>query len=394
MQKQINLLSVLVVGLLFVLTSCDQIAPQATADPQPTELPLELEQTATLAEGRLVPHKWVRLAFVNSGSVAEVRVQEGDTIKEGEVVALLGNRAQLEAAISSAEFELFSAEQAYKSLSDNLQITQNQALIEFNNARQAVRDAEKKLSYQSTRASQADIDNAAAQVVFARNDLDNANDDFAPYKNKPEDNLVRARLQIAQAAAQKAYDDAVRRYNGLTGTANEFDRNQAATEFEIASNQLKIAEDRYQLLLNGPDPDDLASAQARIDTALAQLTAAQANLANLELVAPFDGQIVELDLIPGQFVSPGEPVLLLADFSKWYVETDNLTENEVVEVALGQKVSVVPDALPDLEFAGEVVSIADIYEEKQGDTTYQVKLAIDQVDPLLRWGMRVIIRFD
>jgi len=205
---------------------------------------------------------------------------------------------------------------------------------------------------------------------------------------------VRARLQIAQAAAQKAYDDAVRRYNGLTGTANEFDRNQAATEFEIASNQLKIAEDRYQLLLNGPDPDDLASAQARIDTALAQLTAAQANLANLELVAPFDGQIVELDLIPGQFVSPGEPVLLLADFSKWYVETDNLTENEVVEVALGQKVSVVPDALPDLEFAGEVVSIADIYEEKQGDTTYQVKLAIDQVDPLLRWGMRVIIRFD
>ena len=394
MQKQINLLSVLVVGLLFVLTSCDQIAPQATADPQPTELPLELEQTATLAEGRLVPHKWVRLAFVNSGSVAEVRVQEGDTIKEGEVVALLGNRAQLEAAISSAEFELFSAEQAYKSLSDNLQITQNQALIELNNARQALRNAEKKLSYQSTSASQADINNAAAQIVFAKNDLEEANEDFAPYKKKPEDNLVRARLQIAQAAAQKAYDDAVRRYNGLIGTANEFDRNQAATEFEIASNQLKIAEDRYQLLLNGPDPDDLASAQARIDTALAQLTAAQANLANLELVAPFDGQIVELDLIPGQFVSPGEPVLLLADFSKWYVETDNLTEIEVVEVALGQKVSVVPDALPDLEFAGEVVSIADIYEEKQGDTTYQVKLAIDQVDPLLRWGMRVIIRFD
>jgi multidrug resistance efflux pump len=84
--------------------------------------------------------------------------------------------------------------------------------------------------------------------------------------------------------------------------------------------------------MKGPDPDDLASAQARIDTAEALLAFAKANLANLELVAPFDGTVVELYLIPGQFVSPDEPVMLLADFPEWYVETDNLIEPSVINM--------------------------------------------------------------
>lgn len=394
MVNKSNFLWMILVGLSILFAGCGQFVTQTAAEPEPTVLPLILEQSATLAEGRLVPRDWVRLSFVSSGTVTEVRVQEGQTLQKGEVVALLGNRAQLEAAIATAQFELLSAEQAYQSLNDDLVIAQNQALQELNSARQGVRDAEKKVGYLSTTASQADIDNASAQVVFAKDKLDKANEDFQPYINKREDNLVRARLQIAQAAAQKAYDDAVRRYNGLSGIANDFDLNQASTDLEIARNQLKIAADRYQLLQNGPDPDDLAAAQARIDTANAQLASAQANLANLELVSPFDGTVVELDLIPGQYVSPGEPVLLLADFSEWFVETDNLTEIEVVEVALGQKVSIVPDALPDLELAGTVVSIKDIYEDRQGDTTYTVRIALDRIDPRLRWGMKVINTFE
>ena len=394
MLKKSHFLGAILLLLVLLLAGCDQFITQPAAEPEPTAVPLILEQSATLAEGRLVPRDWVRLSFVSSGTVTEVRVEEGQNLKKGEVVALLGNRAQLEAAIATTQFELLSAEQAYKSLDDDLAIAQNLALQELNIARQGVRDAEKRVGYLSTTASKADIDNASAQVVFAKDALDKANDDFDPYRNKREDNLVRARLQIAQAAAQKAYDDAVRRFNGLSGTANEFDLNQATTDLEIARNQLELAEDRYQLLENGPDPDDLAAAQARIDTANAQLASAQANLANLELVAPFDGTVVELDLIPGQFVSPGEPVLLLADFSEWFIETDNLTEIEVVEVSLGQKVTLVPDALPELELTGTVVSIKDIYEERQGDTTYTVRIALDRIDSRLRWGMKVINTFE
>jgi hypothetical protein len=66
----------------------------------------------------------------------------------------------------------------------------------------------------------------------------------------------------------------------------------------------------------------------------------------------------------------------------------------VVEVQLGQKVTVVPDALPDLELAGTVEEISDTFQEKQGDVTYTVRIRLDEVDPRLRWGMTVVVTFE
>lgn len=391
--KKYKLVSALALFSVF-LVGCSQMLPTPEAETQPTELAPIVALSGTLAEGVVVPLDSVQLSFVASGTVEEVTIQVGDQVEKGDVLAYLANREQLEAVIASAEFELLSAQKAYETLTKDLSVVQNQALKEYNVARQAVRDAERKVSYLSTTASQADIDNASAQLVFAKKKLDEANEDFDPYRNKNEDNLVRARLQIAQAAAQKEYDDAKRRYNGLSGTANEFDLNQATTDLEIARNQFKIAEENYQLLLNGPDPDDLLLAQSRIDTAEAQLSSARANLSNIELKAPFSGSVVDMNLIPGQFVSPGEPVLRLADFSVWFVETDNLTELEVVDVSLGQAVTIVPDALPDVELTGTVVRINDFSEEKRGDTTYTVRIALDEIDPRMRWGMKVLCTFE
>ena len=194
----------------------------------------------------------------------------------------------MEAVIASAEFELLSAQKAYEALTKDLSIAQNQALKEFNVARQAVRDAEKRVNYLSSTASKADIDNASAQLVFAKKKLDDANEDFDPYRNKNEDNLVRARLQIAQAAAQKEYDDAKRRYNAMSGTANEFDLNQATTDLEVAKNNCD-AEENYQLCSTARIRMILA-AQARIE--LLKLSyPARANLSNIELKAPFSGTL-------------------------------------------------------------------------------------------------------
>ena len=96
----------------------------------------------------------------------------------------------------------------------------------------------------------------------------------------------------------------------------------------------------------------------------------------------------------GQPVSPGQAVMRIADFSRMVVETDDLTEIEVVDVAVGQKVSVVPDALPDVELTGVVESIGQVFEEKRGDITYTVRILLDYPDPRLRWGMTVSTRFE
>jgi HlyD family secretion protein len=84
---------------------------------------------------------------------------------------------------------------------------------------------------------------------------------------------------------------------------------------------------------------------------------------------------------------------VLADFSQWVVETDDLTEIEVPEIAVGQMVEVTPDALPELQLSGRVESIGELYEEKRGDVTYTARILLDEGDERLRWGMTVVVVF-
>jgi multidrug resistance efflux pump len=393
MKTSMNILVLFIFGSS-LLAACSVMQPSTPAQPTPTSTPVDVSNSAIVAEGKIIPKDSVKLSFSTGGQVEEVLVKKGDLIHTGDVIARLGNRKQLEATITAAEQELLAAQQAYNALFDNLPTAQNQALQALNQARQAEHDAENHLTGISGTASQADIDNASAQVVFAKNALDTAQKNYAPYANRPENDLTRARLKIALSNAQKAYDAAVRKYNSLVGTVNDFDRKQAETDLLIAQNNLKLAQDTYDKLQKGPDPDEVASAKARINTAQAQLASSQDSLNNLDLRSTIDGTVVDINLKAGEYVTPGTPVISLADFSQWYVETNNLTELEVANVAVGQGTSIVPDALPDIQLSGKVEAISNVFEEKQGDVTYTTRILLDNTDPRLRWGMTVVVTFE
>jgi len=390
-------LSIIVSSLLAGCNGMPNIPGMSKAvdsTPEATPEPISEENSSITAEGKLVPKDSVQLAFAANGQVDEVLVKEGDLIKKGDVLARLSGRKQMEAAIAAAEFELFSAQQALKSLDDDLSTAQNQALSAVNAARQAEHDAERKVSSLGGVADKNDIDIANTQVIFAKNNLDDAQKDYDRVASFPEDNLIRARLKVELANKQKEYDAAVRKYNALTGTASNFDLDQATTDLTIAQTQLKLAQDKYDKLIKGPDPDDVANAKARISTAETQLSASKADLEKLDLIATMNGKVVSTDLKPGITVTAGQPVIELADFSEWDVDTDNLTEIEVVDVSVGQKVTVTPDALPDVKLNGEVIKISDTFEEKRGDITYTVRIALNEIDPRLRWGMTVVVDFE
>jgi len=99
-------------------------------------------------------------------------------------------------------------------------------------------------------------------------------------------------------------------------------------------------------------------------------------------------------LILGEQITPGSPVATLVDFSHWFIETDNLTEIEVVDVAVGQAVTIVPDALPDVSLTGTVKAIDDFFVEKRGDVTYTARIQVGEIDPRMRWGMTVVVTFE
>ena len=406
MKVKLIVFSVLLSSLL--LAACSAI-PTTENGPQETILPLVVADSRVVADGMLVPQDFVDLAFVAGGEVAEVLVEEGDAVITGDVLARLSGQERLESSVAAARLELQAAESDLLSaqivrsvLDDDLSIIQAQALEAVTQFKAAVRTAERRVRSWSNSADQADIDEAKATVILAEDALDKAQEAYDPYADKAETNLVRATRLAKLAQAQQRYDDAVRRLNNLQGiTGDDFDLNQAEAELSIAESRLAQAESDLAVFQEGPDPDAviladsrIATAETRVATAESALLAAESTLSDLDLVATMDGDVVVLDLTPGEQVSPGRPVVTLANFSRWYVETNNLTEIEVVDVSLDQSVEIVPDALPELSLSGIVETISDTFEEKRGDITYTTRILVDEIDPRLRWGMTVVVSFE
>jgi multidrug efflux pump subunit AcrA (membrane-fusion protein) len=408
MSNKLFKLSTILIIAAILMAACGKLPGGAGAAGTPTALPPVVSAGEIVVDGRVVPNKSVDLAFNTSGEIAEVLVAEGDNVKAGDVIARLGNRETLESNVSKASLDLLSAqqeqldaEQARQELFDTLSTAQTNALQELNDARQALKDADRKVAGLSTDPTQADLEEAQATLILTKDKLDKAEKDYKEYANRSEKNLIRAAMLNKVSQARRDYDNAVRRYNNILKGSTEFSQNQALAEQQIAQSRLAQAQKDYDELQQGPDPDKLALAESRIETAKGRIAAAetaqaaaQAALADLDLVATIPGTITKMDLIAGQRVSPGEVVAQIADFSKWYVETDNLTEIDVVNVAKGQNATVTPDAVPELVLKGVVEKISDNFEEKRGDITYTARILLDQVDPRLRWGMTTVVKFE
>ncbi|MFO7623843.1 MAG: efflux RND transporter periplasmic adaptor subunit, partial [Anaerolineales bacterium] len=125
---------ILIAGL--ICTGCGTSTPAPTVAGEALEM--EILPSALTADGRVIPREWVQLSFSTGGLVSEIAVQGGDMVKKGDILARLGNREALEAAVSAAQLELVLAEQAYQALNDQLKAEQQLALQSVYNARQAV----------------------------------------------------------------------------------------------------------------------------------------------------------------------------------------------------------------------------------------------------------------
>jgi multidrug resistance efflux pump/predicted small secreted protein len=393
MKTKTTLIFSLLLMAAFVLSGCQAISG-AGQQAQSTPLPVVTQEPGVISEGKLVPLQYVNLSFTTGGKVDTLDVAEGDTVKAGQVIAQLDQGEQLSAAVDNAQLELINAQQALKDLQDNAGVATANALQKVADQRDAVRSAQRYLDNLNAGGKPVDINSAQANVVILKDRLDKAWDDYKPYQNKPEDDVKRAQFLARYSDAQRNYDNAVRLLNNLQGQATDIDMSIAQANLSLAQASLALAEQDYEKVKAGTDPDLLASAQAREKAAETGLVAAKAALANRQLVAPFDGTVAQLNLKVGEQAAPGVTAVVLADFSGWIVETDDLTENEVPNVQAGQAADVTFDALPELSLQGKVQSISDVHTDKNGDVTYTTKVALAESDPRLRWGMTAVVHFN
>jgi multidrug resistance efflux pump len=388
-KKTIVSFVILLAGLVMWGCQSPATTPSIVVDTVPTVLiPGGLK-----VEGKLVPKEYVDLSFNMGGTVTELLVKEGDTLQAGQVIARLDQHPRLASAVSAAELEVVNARQALKALNENAEVSTAAAVQSVAAARDAVREAERYLNNLKKGSRQTDINSAKADVVVLKDKLDTAQEDYARYERKPEDDVTRATYLSKLADAQRKYDNAERLLNNLEGTPSDIDLSIAEANLSLAQARLALAQSDYEDVKSGPDPDALETAQARLNAADSAQQAAQAALADAELVSPISGTLVELDLKDGEQVTPLHPVAVVADISQWKVETNDLNEMDIPQVEVGQSATITPDALPDLKLDGSVESIGQLYIEKFGDVTYTAHLKLNESDPRLRWGMTVSVEF-
>ncbi|HSQ28075.1 MAG TPA: efflux RND transporter periplasmic adaptor subunit [Anaerolineales bacterium] len=357
-----------------IISACSIVSPQAT----PTEAPVEIEDFPALvsATGIVVPAQWTRLSLPSSGIIEEILVQEGSLVQDGQLLLRLKGQEDIQAAISMANFELISAQKALDDLSSNTETARNQALESIAVFAQQVRDAQYQLDNFTIPANQSGLDPLEALDLMEQN-LEQARQDFEPFKTKPSSDATRQDKKEILDHAQSDYNAAVRRL-------------EYQIQVDVAKANLEKARQDHEIWSQGPKPADVAVSQARLENAQAALASAQARLTNLELRSPFTGTISKIYAREGEWISPGSPVFLLADLAHLRIETTDLNEIDAARVALQDQVSITFDALPDVVLEGIIDQMSPMASEGSG-VNYTAIINMMDWPEELRWGMTAFV---
>jgi multidrug efflux system membrane fusion protein len=128
--------------------------------------------------------------------------------------------------------------------------------------------------------------------------------------------------------------------------------------------------------------------EARLGVLNAAISAAQYDLDNTVIRAPFDGRVVDLNIAAGEFAASGRPLFTLLDTRNWYVIA-NFRETALRNIRPGMKAEVYLMTDPQRLFTGTVESIGYGVLPDDGGTTVQ---GLPRVPRTINW-VRVAQRF-
>ena len=387
MKKTFYNLTMLIVILALGLTACANQQETPVQDVSPAAP--DAASDAVVAEGHLKPLHAANLSFQARGIVEDVNVNIGDMVSAGDVLARLSNASQAEAQLATANLELLNAQQALDTLNRTGDANRAAAWDAYQKAQVTRAEAQKEWNDVNPRDIQNRIDDQQATVNDREKDLEDAQDEFDKYKALDKENSKRKTAEDDLRAAQKDYDNAVA---DLEKIQRESDAARAALDSALAAED--EAKYQYELSADGANSNELALAQSRLDNAQAQVAAAEANLANFVLSAPFDGVVADVAVSMGEQIGAESRAVSVVDTSSWMIETTDITELEVVGVSVGQTVRFTADALPDVEMSGVVTAISQSSYTQSGDVIYTVYIDVDEADPRVKWGMTVEVNFE
>ena len=280
----------------------------------------------------------VSVSFRVAGRVADIKVDEGASVRQGDVLAVL-DKEPLQNAVHGSE-----------------------AAVASMTAR-----------------------NALLHKGFRSEDLEQA----------------KAKLQAAHAALTEAEQQLARQKKLLlAGVVSQSVLDAAQSARDQAAAQVKSAGEQLRLMTNGFRKEEIADSDAQLSQSRAGLESARLALRDAVLTAPGDGVILTRAVEKGSIVQPGTPAFTLSLTTPVWVRA-YVGEPQLGRFATGAKVSLHTDSRPGNPYSGVVGFVSPVAEftpktVETGDLrtslVYRLRIVVDNPDSQLRQGMPVTVR--
>lgn len=338
----------------------------------------------------------IDVAFKISGKIDKRLVDEGDIVKEGQLIAtlehkdLLAQKAKAGATLETARSRLPALEKNidYQDQATTQEISQAQAAVENAQARlQQLLDGSRPQEIQSAKAG---VDQALADMEKKKADMDRA-------KKLYQDKYIAAQ---DWDAAKTAYDMAVANYKKAQENYDLVV--EGPRKEEIAAGRAQLEQSQAALRLAKTHriqidvlKKELATARGQVKEAASALEVIQTQIEYSNLYAPASGVVLVKNAEPGEFVVPGGAVVTLGQIEKPWLKAF-INESDLGRVKLGQKVSVTTDTYPGKEYPGKVTFISSEAEftpknvqtaKERVKLVYRIKVALENPQNELKPGM-------
>lgn len=288
-----------------------------------------------------VDQRQVELAFIDSERIAEVLVEEGDTVRPGQVLARLETR-RLRDKIAALEAQVKASEVTLTRLKNGTRPE------EIEQAKSAVALAEAEVEY-----------------------------------------------------AKRQYERYSKLWETSKNAISEKDLDESGTNYSVQQQRLVNARKTLELAEQGPRWEDIAEAEALLLLNQRNLEELKNRLLDAELKSPSASVVRRRLMEPGDMASPQRPVFSLAVSSPKWVRA-YLAEPFLGLVKPGMHAMIHTDSHPHEGIRGTVGFISPVAEftpktvqteELRTSLVYEIRLYVDDPEDRLRLGMPATVRF-
>ena len=286
-----------------------------------------IEATGTIETVNVV------LSSKTSGEIKELRINEGERVKQGDTVMIIDTETL------------------------QLQLKQQESGAEMSHA---------QLDLLRNGARKEDISLAESSLNQAQINFDQAKSDLERLQ----------KLYQTQTITKKQYDD-------------------AASHFDLMNDQLSSAKENFIKIKNYARPEEIKQAEAKLNQSRASADLIKKNINDSYIVSPLNGIVVKKYFEVGETVSPMSSLVKISDLTnvELYIY---VTELELGKIKLGQKAEVSVDAFKDKKFEGKVTYISPEAEftpkniqtkDERTKLVFAVKIELPNPDFELKSGM-------